>query len=100
MPAATADAVAGLGMGAYTKIGLALDPDRLPGPDLRIRPVEMEFDYGRAFGGEPPEAYERLILDALRGDARRHQQHNADQIGREAQAQFIIGTMNHGMGET
>ncbi|KMO37703.1 amine oxidase [Methylobacterium variabile] len=35
LPAATADAVAGLGMGAYTKIGLALDPDRLPGPDLR-----------------------------------------------------------------
>src|SRR3990170_3472854 len=42
---------------------------KLPGPDLRIKPVEMDFDYGRAFGGEPPEAYERLLLDAMKGDA-------------------------------
>jgi len=42
---------------------------KLPGPDLRIKPVEMEFDYGQAFGGEPPEAYERLLLDAMKGDA-------------------------------
>ncbi len=41
---------------------------KLPGPDLRIRPVEMDFDYGRTFGGEPPEAYERLLLDAMKGD--------------------------------
>ncbi len=32
-------------------------------------PVEMDFDYGQAFGGEPPEAYERLLLDAMKGDA-------------------------------
>lgn len=42
---------------------------KLPGPELRIKPVEMEFDYGQAFGGEPPEAYERLLLDAMKGDA-------------------------------
>jgi glucose-6-phosphate 1-dehydrogenase len=42
---------------------------KLPGPNLRIKPVEMDFDYGRAFGGEPPEAYERLLLDAMKGDA-------------------------------
>ena len=29
----------------------------------------MDFRYGQAFGGSSPEAYERLILDALRGDA-------------------------------
>ena len=29
----------------------------------------MDFDYGQAFGGEPPEAYERLLLDAMKGDA-------------------------------
>ncbi len=39
-----------------------------PGPEIRIKPVEMVFDYGQAFGGEPPEAYERLILDAMKGD--------------------------------
>jgi len=42
---------------------------KLPGPELRIKPVEMDFDYGSAFGGEPPEAYERLLLDAMKGDA-------------------------------
>ena len=42
---------------------------KLPGQDLKIKPVEMEFDYGKAFGGEPPEAYERLLLDAMKGDA-------------------------------
>jgi len=36
---------------------------------LRIKPVEMDFNYGDAFGGEPPEAYERLLLDAMKGDA-------------------------------
>ncbi len=42
---------------------------KLPGPELNIRPVTMDFRYGDAFGGEPPEAYERLLLDAIHGDA-------------------------------
>jgi len=42
---------------------------KLPGPELRIKSVDMDFDYGQAFGGEPPEAYERLLLDAMKGDA-------------------------------
>ncbi len=36
---------------------------------MRIRPVHMEFRYGTAFLSESPEAYERLILDAMRGEA-------------------------------
>jgi glucose-6-phosphate 1-dehydrogenase len=42
---------------------------KIPGPTMRIRPVQMEFHYGTAFVSESPEAYERLILDAMRGDA-------------------------------
>jgi glucose-6-phosphate 1-dehydrogenase len=42
---------------------------KIPGPSMRIRPVNMEFHYGTAFMSESPEAYERLILDAMRGDA-------------------------------
>jgi glucose-6-phosphate 1-dehydrogenase len=34
-----------------------------------IRPVHMEFLYGTAFLSQSPEAYERLITDAMRGDA-------------------------------
>jgi len=39
-----------------------------PGPDLKISPVTLEFKYHDVFGGEPPEAYERLLLDAIHGD--------------------------------
>jgi glucose-6-phosphate 1-dehydrogenase len=42
---------------------------KIPGPSMRIRPVNMEFNYGTSFVSESPEAYERLILDAMRGDA-------------------------------
>ena len=42
---------------------------KIPGPRLRIRPVNMEFHYGTSFMSQSPEAYERLILDAMRGDA-------------------------------
>ena len=56
---------------------LTLQPDegvslklgaKIPGSKMRIRPVNMEFHYGTSFLSESPEAYERLILDAMRGD--------------------------------
>jgi glucose-6-phosphate 1-dehydrogenase len=34
-----------------------------------IRPVNMEFLYGTSFLSQSPEAYERLIADAMRGEA-------------------------------
>ena len=50
--------------------GLALRiASKLPGPKVRIYPVKMEFSYRAGFGGTPPEAYERLILDVMAGDA-------------------------------
>jgi glucose-6-phosphate 1-dehydrogenase len=42
---------------------------KIPGSLMRIRPVNMEFLYGSAFMSQSPEAYERLILDAMRGEA-------------------------------
>ena len=50
--------------------GITLKFDaKVPGPDPRIQPVSMEFRYGTSFGQEPPEAYERLLLDAMLGDS-------------------------------
>jgi glucose-6-phosphate 1-dehydrogenase len=40
-----------------------------PGPVMRLAPVMMQFYYREAFKSEPPEAYETLLLDVLRGDA-------------------------------
>jgi glucose-6-phosphate 1-dehydrogenase len=42
---------------------------KMPGASLRIEPVKMDFHYGTSFGKATPEAYERLLLDAMSGDA-------------------------------
>jgi glucose-6-phosphate 1-dehydrogenase len=42
---------------------------KIPGTRMVIRPVNMEFLYGTAFLSQSPEAYERLITDAMRGEA-------------------------------
>jgi glucose-6-phosphate 1-dehydrogenase len=42
---------------------------KIPGTRMRIRPVFMEFLYGTSFLSQSPEAYERLIMDAMRGEA-------------------------------
>lgn len=40
-----------------------------PGMQYQIHPVQMDFDYQSAFPVSMPEAYERLLLDVLRGDS-------------------------------
>lgn len=42
---------------------------KLPGPAVRMEPVKMDFHYANSFGKSSPEAYERLLLDAMAGDA-------------------------------
>jgi glucose-6-phosphate 1-dehydrogenase len=42
---------------------------KVPGPQIDLRPVSMDFAYGNAFLRTSPEAYERLLLDALLGDS-------------------------------
>ena len=40
-----------------------------PGPRMRVRPVVMDFTYGDSFGVASADAYERLLLDSMKGDA-------------------------------
>jgi len=63
---------------ASNTLALRIQPDegislkvesKSPGPKMLVHPVNMEFRYGTSFGLEPPEAYERLILDAILGDS-------------------------------
>ncbi len=69
------------------KCGLKLDPNaitlrlqpnegiylrfngKIPGTSLQVRPVRMNFSYDTEFGAYTPEAYERLLLEAIAGDA-------------------------------
>ncbi|CAM2796786.1 glucose-6-phosphate dehydrogenase [Actinomyces slackii] len=71
------EAAATAGVGANTVV-LRIQPDegitmrlasKVPGTQMELRDVSMDFGYGASFNEESPEAYERLILDALLGDA-------------------------------
>ncbi len=42
---------------------------KVPGTSMQIRPVRMHFSYDAEFGAYTPEAYERLLLEAMTGDA-------------------------------
>jgi glucose-6-phosphate 1-dehydrogenase len=50
--------------GISMRIGL-----KPPGTAMLLEPVEMNFQYDSSFGNHAPEAYERLLLDAMAGDA-------------------------------
>jgi glucose-6-phosphate 1-dehydrogenase len=61
------------------RLSLCIQPDegmhlrfetKVPGAGMRAAPVDMDFHYGEHFGAHSlPEAYERLLLDAVHGDA-------------------------------
>jgi len=66
------------GEAARNVLAIRIQPDegismrfnsKVPGEGMRVRTVNMDFRYGQAFGAEPPEAYERLLLDSMIGDA-------------------------------
>ncbi|WP_437222969.1 glucose-6-phosphate dehydrogenase [Planctomicrobium sp. SH661] len=40
-----------------------------PGMQYQLQPVDMDFDFHKAFEASLPEAYERLLLDVIRGDS-------------------------------
>ncbi len=42
---------------------------KVPGNSIETRPVRMHFGYDAEFGAYTPEAYERLLLEAMAGDA-------------------------------
>jgi glucose-6-phosphate 1-dehydrogenase len=42
---------------------------KVPGQTTQIRTVNMDFLYGASFGMDSPDAYERLLLDAMLGDS-------------------------------
>jgi glucose-6-phosphate 1-dehydrogenase len=68
---------AGAAGGLPNTLSMNIQPDegiairfhsKVPGQEMRVQPVVMDFRYGTSFGTEPPEAYERLLLDAMQGD--------------------------------
>jgi len=64
---------------------------KLPGPKVKIYPVKMDFRYGTTFGEQSPEAYERLLLDVMAGDATLFMRRDAV----EASWKFIMNILDH-----
>ncbi|MFP4383879.1 MAG: glucose-6-phosphate dehydrogenase [Spirochaetia bacterium] len=62
---------------------------KVPGYAIRMQPVNMDFTYGTSFGETTPEAYERLLLDAMTGDSTLYAR--GDEI--EAAWAFLSGIM-------
>lgn len=62
--------------GASLKFGA-----KVPGPTMQIRSVNMDFLYGASFLVDSPDAYERLLLDCLLGDATLFARHDEVEEG-------------------
>ncbi len=69
---------------------VALFNSKVPGFSQEISPVKMNFSYGSSFGAALPEAYERLLLDAIAGDSTLYMRN--DEI--EASWEFIDSLVN------
>jgi len=64
---------------AETRLTIRLQPDegiklwlmlKEPGPGgMRLKHVPLDMSFAEAFSGDPPEAYERLLMDVIRGNA-------------------------------
>jgi len=63
---------------------------KAPGLRLAITPVDLDFHYGQAFAEESPEAYERLLLDVVAGDATLFMRRDAV----EASWQWVSGILD------
>ena len=69
---------AGVAQGEQNVLILRIQPDegialrfgaKKPGGVMRIDPVKMDFRYAEFFGSASPDAYERLLVDAIHGDS-------------------------------
>jgi glucose-6-phosphate 1-dehydrogenase len=71
---------------------------KVPGTSMELRPVRMHFSYDTEFGAYTPEAYERLLLEAIEGDAtlfiRRDEVENAWRIVDPIRAAWADQSLN------
>ena len=69
---------------------------KVPGPHVNIDPVKMDFKYGSLFGSASPEAYERLLLDVMTGDATLFMRRDAV----EAAWRWVMPVLDHWAAQT
>jgi len=76
------------------RLTLRLQPDegiriafgvKEPGSGMRMSPATLDFDYREHFEESPQDAYQRVLLDALRGDGRHEPLHFRRLIDRQSE---------------
>ncbi len=70
---------------------------RVPGTRAQTHPVEMDFQYSEVFGRPSPEAYERLLLDVMAGDASRFMRRDAVEASWAWITQILEGWQQQGL---
>lgn len=70
---------------------------RVPGTRAQTHPVEMDFQYSDVFGRPSPEAYERLLLDVMAGDASRFMRRDAVEASWAWITQILEGWHQQGL---
>lgn len=80
------------------RLVLRLQPDegitlrfgaKIPGPLMRLGPVDMDFKYAETFGSTPSTGYERLLYDCMTGDATLFQRADMVEAGWSAVAPIL-----------
>ena len=69
---------------------------KIPGSRAQSHPVEMNFNYGDAFDAPSPEAYERLLLDVMAGDASLFMRRDAVEASWAWISDILQGWKDHG----
>ena len=68
---------AGISPGVANHLSIEIQPNegislafnaKVPGPEIELKPVHMNFSYDESFAAEPAEAYELLLHEAMEGD--------------------------------
>ena len=61
----------------------------MPGPEMHVQQVHMNFSYDAAFGDYPATAYETLLLDAMQGDPTLFNRNDAVELAWEVLAPVL-----------
>jgi glucose-6-phosphate 1-dehydrogenase len=69
---------------------------KVPSPRVQIRTVNMDFEYDTSFSSAPAEAYETLLLDAMRGDSTNFPRQDAVERSWRIVEPLIDAWANHG----
>ncbi len=86
-----------LSMRIQPKEGFSLQiMSKEPGSKVLVRPVSMDFQYGNTYSLASPEAYERLLLDVMSGDATLFMRRDAVEVAWAWITDILEGWQKHG----